>query len=145
GLQFLHQQPCWVRDDAINADDELDPQKFKVVVTGEPVMIRRMHQASVSHRFNIPVILTTNALPESNDASDAVANRAIIMSFNRVVTEAEAALTRKRLKIPWGVDYGDFIYQKEASGILNWALACLLNLMDRGEFIIPDSVKNASR
>ena len=60
------------RDDAINEGDKLNSQRFKTIVTGEPVDIEIKHRHAVpSHRFELPVCLTCNSLPKAIDGSDA--------------------------------------------------------------------------
>jgi P4 family phage/plasmid primase-like protien len=145
GLEDLYGARCWVRDDAINEGDKLDPQRFKTVITGEPIAVKRKNKTSVSHSFAIPVLLTCNALPEARDTTDAVSNRAILLPFNRIYSEAEEAAERRRLGMGLGDEHGPYLFKQEASGILNWSLTGLKRLLERGLFDLPDVSIRASR
>jgi hypothetical protein len=61
GMQNFIDASAWIRDDAVNEGDKLDPQRFKVIVTGEPLSIRRMNRPALVTRLNIPVLLTANS------------------------------------------------------------------------------------
>jgi P4 family phage/plasmid primase-like protien len=143
GMQSLYGVQSWVRDDAINEGDRLDPQKFKVVVTGEITSVNRKNRDPIQHSFCIPVFLTTNSLPDAKDGSDAIFNRSIVVEFTRVVAEEDAARLRKLIKIPPGIMLSDFIFRKEAPGILNWAIMGLDRLLQRGYFDLPERIKNS--
>src|SRR5262249_40449816 len=67
GLECFYQATAWIRDDAINEGDKLNPQLFKTIVTGEPIDIRRMYKGTARVELAIPVILTANALPTARD------------------------------------------------------------------------------
>jgi putative DNA primase/helicase len=85
GMQNFIGKSAWIRDDAVNEGDRLDPQRFKVIMTGEPVSIRRMAQQALEARLQIPVMLTANSLPRARDHSDAVYNRSIVLKLNKVM------------------------------------------------------------
>jgi putative DNA primase/helicase len=59
GLSSLYDSSAWIRDDAINEGDDLDPQRFKTIVTGEPVDIDRKHRHALRGvELAMPVVLT---------------------------------------------------------------------------------------
>lgn len=146
GLASLYDAAAWIRDDAINEGDDLDPQKFKTIVTGEPIDIERKHRDAVRGvRLAIPVLLTTNSLPRARDKSDAIFNRCLIVELTNEVSEAEAGKLRARLGVPRGHGLGAFIFQEESSGILNWALDGLAQLMTRGGYAVPDAIQAANQ
>ena len=81
GLSSLYEASAWIRDDAINEGDNLDPQRFKTIVTGEPIDIERKHRETLRGvELAIPVVLTANALPHARDKSDALFNRSLCSS-----------------------------------------------------------------
>lgn len=145
GMQAFIGKSAWIRDDAVNEGDKLDPQRFKVIVTGEPVSIRRMNTQALETRLQIPVMLTANSLPRARDHSDAVYNRSIVLKLNKVVSEREATEMRARLGVPAGLSIGAHIMATEAPGVLNWALDGLAKLLERGLFDVPDAVNNDIR
>jgi P4 family phage/plasmid primase-like protien len=140
GLASLFDAVAWIRDDAVNEGDRLDPQKFKTVVTGEPIDIERKNRPAVRVALAMPVILTANSLPASRDASDAVFNRALVVDLTNVIDEESAVTVHKQLNIPPGMWLADFLFEREGPGILNWALAGLERLLVRGHYDIPAAV-----
>ena len=145
GLSSLYGAVAWIRDDAINEGDKLDPQRFKTIVTGEPVNIERKNRDALPGvRLNIPVLLTANSLPRARDGSDAIFNRSIVLNMTNVIGETEAAAARAAiLGRPGALSLGAGVFAAEGAGILNWALAGLRRLWARGRYDIPASV-NAS-
>jgi P4 family phage/plasmid primase-like protien len=145
GMQNFINKRAWIRDDAINEGDKLDPKSFKVIVTGEQISIRRMNKPALETRLQIPVLLTANSLPRARDHSDALYNRSIVLRLDKVISEADAVALRKKLGVPVGFSIGAHIMQTEAPGVLNWALAGLGKLLECGAFDVPDGVAAAIR
>jgi P4 family phage/plasmid primase-like protien len=146
GLSSLFQAAAWIRDDAINEGDNLDPQRFKTIVTGEPIDIERKHKPVIAGvELALPVLLTTNALPRARDKSDAIFNRAIVLEMTNVVSEEAAPTARARIGVPRGTMLGSWLVAQEGSGILNWALDGLAKLLERGSYDLPESVRNANQ
>jgi P4 family phage/plasmid primase-like protien len=144
GLACFFDATGWVRDDAVNEGDKLDPQRFKVIVTGEALDIERKNRAAVRIELMIPVLLTANSLPASRDASDAVFNRSLVVDMTHIIDEQAAVAARRRLGVPASTLWlADFLFDREGAGILNWALAGLDRLLERGAFDIPESVRAA--
>lgn len=143
GLSSLYDAAAWIRDDAINEGDNLDPQRFKTIVTGEPIDIERKHKPAVPGvELKLPVLLTTNALPKARDKSDAIFNRAIVLEMTNIVSEEAAHSGRSKLGVPRGITLGQHIMAAEGPGILNFALDGLATLLKRGSYDLPDSVRN---
>ena len=143
GLSSLYEAAAWIRDDAINEGDDLDPQRFKTIVTGEPIDIERKHKPAVPGvELKLPVLLTTNGLPRSRDKSDAIFNRAIVLEMPNEISEQGAHTERAKLGVPRGQSLGSWIVAAEGPGILNWALDGLAGLLERGSYDLPDSVRN---
>ena len=144
GLACFFDATAWIRDDAVNEGDRLDPQRFKTIVTGEAIDIERKNRAAVRVELTIPVVLTANSLPASRDASDAVFNRSLVVDLTQVFDEQAAINVRRRLGVPPGTKWlADFLFDREGPGVLNWALAGLARLLKRGAFDIPEIVDAA--
>jgi hypothetical protein len=143
GLETLYGAAAWIRDDAINEGDRLDPQRFKTVVTGEPVDIDRKNQPAVRDvRLDIPVCLNANGLARIRDNSDAVFNRSIVLNMTNAIS-LEAAHAARVAAGTGEQSIGMAIFEREAAGILNWALAGLVRLRKRGFYHIPESIETA--
>lgn len=144
GLSSLYGAAAWIRDDAINEGDDLDPQRFKTIVTGEPIDIERKHKPAVPGvELQLPVLLTTNALPRARDKSDAIFNRSLVLEMTNIISEDEAHTLRAASGAPRGQSIGQFIMSEEGPGVLNWALAGLAALLKRGSYDLPESVRTA--
>lgn len=143
GLQLLAAANAWVRDDAVSEGDQIDPARFKVLVTGEALEINRKNQAPITFCCNIPILLTTNALPKAKDSSDALYNRCIVIDMRSVVEEEASLAAKVALGIPEDAGVAEYIGEHEAPGILNWALDGLDRLRERGRFELPKTVKAA--
>jgi len=145
GLECFYGAMAWVRDDAVNEGDKLNPQHFKTVVTGEPINIDRKNKGAVRVELAIPVVLTANALPAAHDASDAVYNRSLVIDMTRVFDETNAIDARRKFGVPSGHWLGDWLVEQEGPGFLNWALEGLTRLLKQGAFAIPEAVLGATQ
>ena len=124
---------AWIRDDAINAGDKLNPAKFKSVVTGKSLDIEDKYRSHVlSVCLDIPVVLTANALPQARDFSDAIFNRCLVVNADNVMSQEDATAKRRALGVPDNCRrLTDWIFEQEGPGVLNWALAGLDRLRAR--------------
>lgn len=145
GMQILLGARAWIRDDAVSEQDKIDPIRFKVLVTGEGVTVNRKNKVPLDAHFEIPVLLTTNAMPRARDSSEAIYNRCIVIEMTCVVEEDEARAAREALGLPGDSLVGEAIAEKEGPGILNWALDGLDRLRARGRYDPPGSVREANR
>ena len=147
GLQSFYGAVAWIRDDAVNEGDELDAQRFKTIITGEPIDISRKGLPAVlGVALAMPVLLTANSLPRARDKSDAIYNRSLIVEMTKVFSDEEAHAMKKRLGVPPGAEAAmPHIFSIEGSGILNWSLEGLRRLMERGRYIPPASVSKATQ
>ena len=143
GLQALYGARAWIRDDAINENDQLDPARFKTIVTGEPVDVNRKGKTYVTTSFELPIVLTTNAMPRARDASDAIYNRSIVLDMTNVVDEVRADIERRALGFSSAAVLADALVEAEGPGILNWALDGLDRLRARGRFDLPEIVNQS--
>jgi phage/plasmid-associated DNA primase len=142
GLASLYEAAAWIRDDAINEGDNLDPQRFKTIITGEPIDIERKHRDAIRGvELALPVLLTTNALARARDMSDAIFNRSLVIEMTNIISEEDAHRIRDRLGVPRGETIGTHIFREEGPGILNWALDGLDRLLERGSYDLPESVR----
>jgi len=145
GMQILLGSRAWIRDDAVSERDHVDPIRFKVLVTGEGVTVNRKNRTPIDTNFEIPVLLTTNAMPRARDSSEAIYNRCIVIEMTNVVEEHEARAAREALGLSPDSLVGEEIARREGPGILNWALDGLDRLRARGRYDPPASVKEANR
>ncbi|GJE45981.1 hypothetical protein [Methylobacterium soli] len=95
--------------------------------------------------FEIPVLLTTKAMPRARDSSEAIYNRCIVIEMTNVVEEHEARAARVSLGLPADSLVGEAMAAMEGPGILNWAMDGLDRLRARGRYDPPASVREANR
>jgi P4 family phage/plasmid primase-like protien len=144
GMATFHGACAWIRDDAVNEGDRINPERFKTIVTGEPIDIERKNRPPLRRvRLDIPVVLTANSLPTSRDSSDAIFNRSLVVELSNVISEEAAEEARRAHGVPAGQTVGSFIFAQEGPGILNWALDGLHRLLARGRYNIPETVRAA--
>ncbi|HEX2554222.1 MAG TPA: phage/plasmid primase, P4 family [Microvirga sp.] len=143
GLQTLHGARAWVRDDAVNENDEIDGARFKNVVTGEPLDVNRKGRTYLRTSFEIPVLLTTNVMPRARDATEAIYNRSIVIDMTNVVEEHQVEELRRELGVTGTAGLAETLVELEGPGILNWAIEGLDRLRARGRYLLPASILQA--
>jgi putative DNA primase/helicase len=111
----------------MNADATVSDGYLKQIVTGDRIDAERKFEPPFNFKPYVRIFASTNKLPKLQDHSDGYARRAIFITFNRKFSEAEQDKNRKIKLIT------------ELPGILNWAIAGLQSLMQRGMFLIPAS------
>jgi P4 family phage/plasmid primase-like protien len=146
GLATLRGAAAWVRDDAINEGDYIDPQRFKTIITGEAIDVALKNRDNAQGvKMTIPVCLTANTLPRARDLSDAIYNRSLVIELLNVVSVGEAHALRGAEGVPHGKTIGEHYWETEAGGVLNWALEGLRRLWKRGHYEVPASVASTIR
>lgn len=136
GLQGFVGKRGWIADDAIGQDEFLDAERYKKIVTGEEMGVRRKNRTDITARFGFPVMITANHLPKIKDQSDAVYNRSLVLPMTRVRPRSES--------ITPGYDsISAKIIAEELTGILWWAIEGWQRLSARGFFTEPPCMKRA--
>lgn len=136
GLQPFLGKRGWIADDAIGKDEFLDAERYKKIVTGEEIGVRRKNRTDVVTRFGFPVMLTANHLPKIKDQSDAVYNRSLVLPMTNVRPEGT----------PEPAGYANVaakIIAEELTGVLWWAIEGWQRLSARGVFTPPPCMTKA--
>jgi P4 family phage/plasmid primase-like protien len=134
GLQPLVGASGWLADDAISQNEQIDPEMFKVVVTGEPTSIARKNTTNWEGSLDIPVALTANHLPRVKDDSDAVYNRSLVA---RMENERPVETSAPR-------PIGEIIVKQELAGVLALAVEGYRRLRSRGHYAPPPGMLKAN-
>ena len=101
-------------------------------ITGEDnINIRRLFKTDWSGRLQTRFLLSANLDLEIDNASGALASRFIIMTTKQTFKDKEDHGLEDRL-------------MQELPGIMNWALAGLVRLRERGRFVQPASSADAA-
>ena len=133
GMQPLIRASAWIADDAVSSGEFLDAERYKVIVTGEPVSIPRKNKDNWEGCLDIAVCLTANHLPRVKDQSHAVYNRSIVLPMT--VEHAETAAEEKSIS--------ERVIEAELGGVLNWALEGYARLAQRRYFDPPKVMRDA--
>lgn len=100
---------------------------LKAIVSGDWIEVSRKHKPSHSIRPYARLMVATNYLPSSRDASEGYFRRLMILSFNNIVPPGQRdARLLERLG-------------GEISGIVTWGVRGLVELLGRGSFALPAS------
>ena len=113
--------------------EEIKDAQMKSITSGELITCEHKFKDPFDLKPFCTIWLATNHLPRTRDFSPALFRRALIITFNRVFTEAEQD---KNLKSK---------LKKELSGILNLALKAIGGVFKRGFFTEPESSKEAKK
>jgi len=133
GMQPLIRASAWIADDAVSSGEFLDAERYKVIVTGEPVSIPRKNKDNWEGSLDIAVCLTANHLPRVKDQSHAVYNRSIVLPMT--VEHDETAAEEKSIS--------ERVIEAELGGVLNWALEGYARLAARRYFDPPRIMRDA--
>jgi P4 family phage/plasmid primase-like protien len=133
GMQPLIRASAWIADDAVSSGEFLDAERYKVIVTGEPVSIPRKNRDNWEGCLDIAVCLTANHLPRVKDQSHAVYNRSIVLPMT--VEHDETAAEEKSIS--------ERVIEAELGGVLNWALEGYARLAERRYFNPPRVMREA--
>jgi P4 family phage/plasmid primase-like protien len=124
----------------LNATDEMSgsaiaSDKFKSVVTGEPVTGRDVYRSAVTFRPRAQHVFATNTLPPFAGGMDrGVRRRLLVLTFNRVIPIGE------RIEL-----IGLRVAAEESDLLLAWAVAGASRLIRQKNLTIPASSALALR
>lgn len=110
--------------------DGIDEANFKALVAGDPIQAERKFRDPFTFTNVARFLICTNNLFHVDDRTDGFYRRLIIIRFKHQVAEANQD-PNLSVKL-----------EAELPGILNWALAGLERLEKRGQFNIPQSVRD---
>lgn len=110
---------------------------LKKFVSGESITVERKFKDPFELKPTARLTLATNILPRISDRSQGIARRVLVVDFSHQILN-EADQKKHYSKGEW------WRAQDEFPGILNWALAGLVRLMNRKHFIVPDSIKKST-
>jgi len=111
---------------------ELHDAATKAIVSGEATTVEHKHKDPFDVELFTTLWIGTNHIPTTNDFSDALFRRAIIIPFTR-----QFSLEERDVKLKYK------LAALELSGILNLALDAYGGVIQRGGFTVPDSVEEA--
>lgn len=119
----------------VNVGKTLNDAKFKAFVAGDMVTGERKNEQPTTFRPFARFVISANAMPPVADLSDAVFRRLLIVRFEQKFADSPNpdADPPELPRDPYLMDK----LKAELSGILNWALEGLRELLERGDFVRP--------
>ena len=106
---------------------------IKTLTGDETITARSCYCDPIEFKPGGKIFLATNHMPKFSAGGNGIYRRVKKIPFVVQISEAK----RKP-------DYGDFMYESEGSGILNWMLQGLKQYQDRGHLLESTAVKNAT-
>jgi putative DNA primase/helicase len=113
------------------AGASLDEGRIKLLTGTEPIPARELNQPQFEFAPRFVTFLQCNNKPNINGADDGIWRRIVVVEFPHQFGDRADKKIKRALA-------------SEAAGILNWALAGLVQYLEDGELIIPDQVKAAT-
>lgn len=108
----------------------INEQELKKIITGDPIRVEYKFKDAFTYNPTAKVLMACNRFPQVNDDSDGVWRRLQIVRWG--VNFSEAQQIR---------NLDEIIVTQELSLVVDWCLAGLLRLLNRGGFNEPESVK----
>ncbi len=113
---------------------KINEEMLKAVITGDPITVEPKHKSEFTYSPAAKWIIACNEFPRIGDKSDGIWRRFQIIDWTVQIPE------RHRV---YGLD--SQIINNELKLVLDWCLEGVQRLIQRGEFLEPDSVKFASQ
>jgi phage/plasmid-associated DNA primase len=133
--EFLRRAP-WVLDEAFENGVWLLSGTAKAIISREPLSINPKGLRRITKPINAPPLWGTNHPPTFKESTDAMVNRLLIVLLTRVFDKNNpvgVAAKAKAVNPAW--EPFDLILARERAGVLNWMLAGLQRVLERGNFV----------
>lgn len=102
---------------------ELNPETFKVLISGEPIQAREIYGKPFTLRNKVKFIINCNELPRETESTEAYFRRFLIIPFEVKILDSER-----------DIDLAKKIIADELPGVFNWLLIGLNRIMQQKEF-----------
>ncbi len=112
--------------------DIMDAESWKAVVAGDTMTGREIRKAPFTFRPIAGHIYSANRLPGTTDQSHGFWRRLLVVTWNRIFSEAEQ-----------NPHLADEIIDHEQAAIVSWMLAGAQRVMAQGRFTMPDTAAKA--
>ncbi|QLG88418.1 hypothetical protein HQ393_13355 [Chitinibacter bivalviorum] len=108
----------------------INEQKLKMLISGGVVEVKILYKDPVSYASHRKFIVCANHFPKVKDQSNGFWRRQQIIPFNAKIEKPDPLLAKN-------------IITNELNVVLNWAIEGLIQLIKRGQFIVPKAVHDA--
>jgi putative DNA primase/helicase len=123
----------FVRASEPKAGMPLDESLIKQLTGGEPIVLRRLNQESTEIRPKFKLYISANKKPAIYGDDEGIWRRVYLVPFTVQIPKGE-----RDKRLPEKL-------KAEASGILNWLIAGLLDYLNRGSLAPPEEVLAATQ
>lgn len=114
------------------SNGQIDSESFKLAVGGERLIAAHKGQPEYEMDFYAKIIFASNKLPVFKDTTAGAYEKLCIIPFNRYIKEEDRI-----------GNFAERFLFKEMSGILNWSLAGLSRLLERGRLPKAKKIEDA--
>lgn len=108
---------------------KLAENKIKMFVSGEPMVLRNLYERAYTACPTAKLIISSNFEPDFKDRSDGIWRRMLYIQMGRKIPDSEDR--------PGFTDPQYWVESGQMPAILNWALAGLDRLYERGRIVRP--------
>jgi P4 family phage/plasmid primase-like protien len=138
GKADLIGRDAWIADDVMNENTILDPNAWKVLVSGEPINTDVKHKDRRTFHFTGAIMLTGNALPRIKDNSGAAIERMSIVKLKNRFSPADLHKTLDGCS-----NLIEYLHRHdEFPGIINWALQGFRDAFDAKKLAKPRTISD---
>ncbi len=110
---------------------KLDENLIKAFVSGEPMPFRNLYERAFTARPTAKLVISSNFEPEFKDRSDGIWRRMLFIKMDRKIPDDEDK--------PGFTNPKHWIESGQMPAILNWALAGLERVYERGKIVRPQA------
>jgi P4 family phage/plasmid primase-like protien len=105
---------------------------LNAIISGEPIQVERKYRDPFTVIPRAKVCWAMNELPRVADANSGLFRRVKVVTFPALAENERDPKIKRHI-------------EQEGAGILNWALAGLRRLKERGHFKVPAGVEDATK
>jgi putative DNA primase/helicase len=132
-MPFLRLEP-WVLHEAFDQAKWHFSATVKALLSADEININIKNGPMKAHRYRGAIMWATNFPPQFKEASRALEQRLLIIRMHHVFSDKNSTGAAKEAYAKGYSSAAELILDKERPGYLNWALAGLKRLQERGHF-----------
>jgi putative DNA primase/helicase len=102
------------------------------IISGEPITVEKKFKDAITITPRAKIAWAMNGFPRVGDANDGIFRRVKVVKLPAIPKEEQDEYLKDRIA-------------SQAAGVLNWAIAGLKRLRERGKFVVPEAVVSATK
>lgn len=136
-MPFLQAKP-WVVHEAFEQGRWQFSANAKSLLAANTVSVNIKNGPVVAHEFKHPILWGTNVPPQFRESTKAMQNRLLLVECTRSFEGPPSGVALEAIRAGYS-SLSDFVLDKEAAGILRWAVDGWRRVLDRGRFDLPEA------